>query len=53
VDRWIRDWRSGGFDALVPSPRQTSQRTPAEVLDLAVALRGPNRMIIGRVCGSR
>jgi putative transposase len=24
VDRWIRDWRSGGFDALVPSPRQTS-----------------------------
>src|SRR5262245_11627081 len=33
VDRWIRDWRTGGFDALVPSPRQSSQRTPAEVLD--------------------
>ena len=42
VDRWIRDWRSGGFDALVPSPRQTSQRTPAEVLDLAVALKREN-----------
>ena len=22
IDRWIRDWRAGGFDALVPSPRQ-------------------------------
>jgi putative transposase len=42
VDRWIRDWRTGGFDALVPSPRQTSQRTPAEVLDLAVALKKEN-----------
>jgi putative transposase len=42
IDRWIRDWRAGGFDALVPSPRQTSQRTPAEVLDLAVALRREN-----------
>lgn len=42
VDRWIRDWRAGGFDALVPSPRQASQRTPAEVLDLAVALKREN-----------
>jgi putative transposase len=42
VDRWIRDWRNGGFDALVPSPRQASQRTPAEVLDLAVALKKEN-----------
>lgn len=42
VDRWIRDWRTGGFDALVPSPRQTSQRTPAEVLDLAAALKREN-----------
>jgi putative transposase len=42
VDRWIRDWRAGGFDALVPSPRQTSQRTPAEVLDLATALKREN-----------
>jgi hypothetical protein len=42
VDRWIRDWRAGGFDALVPSPRKTGQRTPAHVLDLAVALKREN-----------
>ena len=42
VDRWIRDWRTGGFDALVPSPRQSSARTPAEVLDLATALKREN-----------
>jgi putative transposase len=39
IDRWIRDWRRGGFDALVPNPRQVSARTPADVLDLAVALK--------------
>jgi putative transposase len=39
IDRWIRDWRAGGFDALVPSPRQCTPRTPGEVLELAVALR--------------
>ncbi len=42
VDRWIREWRSGGFDALVPSPRHCSQRTPVEVLELAVGLRREN-----------
>src|ERR1700694_4279418 len=42
VDRWIRDWRAGGFDALVPNPRQCTPRTPAEVLELAVALRREN-----------
>jgi putative transposase len=42
TDRWIRDWRAGGFDALVPSPRQCTSRTPAEVLELAVALRREN-----------
>jgi putative transposase len=39
LDRWIRDWRRGGFDALVPTPRRVSPRTPAEVLDLAVAVK--------------
>jgi putative transposase len=39
IDRWIRDWRRGGFDALVPSPRRVAPRTPADVLDLAVALK--------------
>ena len=28
LDRWIADWRKGGFDALVPSPRQSAPRTP-------------------------
>jgi putative transposase len=39
IDRWIRDWRRGGFDALVPNPRRVAPRTPADVLDLAVALK--------------
>jgi putative transposase len=39
IDRWIRDWRRGGFDALVPNPRRVSPHTPADVLDLAVALK--------------
>ena|SRR5215212_3796 len=42
LDRWIRDWRAGGFDALVPNPRQVTPRTPVEVLELAVALRREN-----------
>jgi putative transposase len=42
IDRWIRDWRAGGFDALVPNPRQCTPRTPAGVLELAVALRRDN-----------
>jgi putative transposase len=39
IDRWIRDWRRGGFDALVPPPRRVSPRTSSEVLDLAAALK--------------
>lgn len=39
IDRWIRDWRRGGFDALVPNPRRVQPPTPAEVLELAVALK--------------
>ncbi len=42
LDRWIQDWRRGGFDALVPSPRQSQPRTPAEVLELAAALKKEN-----------
>jgi putative transposase len=42
IDRWIRDWRAGGFDALVPNQRQCTPRTPEEVLELAVALRREN-----------
>lgn len=39
LDRWIHAWRTGGFDALVPSVRYAEARTPAAVLDLAAALK--------------
>lgn len=42
LDRWIQDWRRGGFDALVPSPRQSQPRTPPEVFELAAALKKEN-----------
>ncbi len=42
LDRWIRAWRAGGFDALVPSPRQSAPRLPVEVIELAVALKREN-----------
>ncbi|WP_045875782.1 DDE-type integrase/transposase/recombinase [Pseudofrankia sp. DC12] len=42
LDRWIRAWRVGGFDALVPAPRRVEARTPAEVLALAAALKREN-----------
>jgi putative transposase len=38
IDRWARDWRSGGFEALVPRPARVTPRTPAEVLERATAL---------------
>ena len=42
LDRWIKDWRHGGFDALVPSPRKSQPRTPPEVMELAAALKKEN-----------
>jgi putative transposase len=42
LDRWIAEWRRGGFDALVPNPRQSQPRTPAEVLQMAAALKKEN-----------
>ncbi|MEU1394053.1 MULTISPECIES: helix-turn-helix domain-containing protein [unclassified Nonomuraea] len=39
LDRWIRDWNRGGFDALVPSPRNVTARIPEQVLELAAALK--------------
>ncbi|MGH7733287.1 MAG: DDE-type integrase/transposase/recombinase, partial [Gemmatimonadales bacterium] len=38
LDRWIRAYREGGFDALVPAPRRVANGMP-ERLELAVALR--------------
>ena len=42
LDRWIRAWRRGGFDALVPSPRQCAPRLPVETVEMAVALKREN-----------
>jgi putative transposase len=39
LDRWIRAYREGGFDGLVPAPRRVANGTPERVLELAVALR--------------
>ena len=39
LDRWIRVWRAGGFTALVPSARSAEPKTPAALLDLAVAFK--------------
>lgn len=39
IDRWTRDYRRGGFAALVPEPRKAVPRTPPKVLELAAALK--------------
>jgi putative transposase len=42
ISRWKRAYLGGGFEALVPAPRQASPRTPGEVLELAAALKREN-----------
>jgi len=42
VDRWIRLWREGGFEALIPDERHIDPRTPQHLLDLAFALKKEN-----------
>jgi putative transposase len=39
LGRWIRAYRHGGFEALVPRPRVTPLRTPAGMLELAFRLK--------------
>ncbi len=39
LDGWIRAWRAGGFEALVPKPRRSDPRTDAAVLALAERLK--------------
>jgi putative transposase len=39
LDRWVRWYREGGFDALVPAPRRQPKATPERLLELAIALR--------------
>ena len=42
IDRWVVLCRQGGFEALVPSPRQSTPRTEADVVELAVGLKMEN-----------
>lgn len=39
LDRWIRAWRAGGFDALLPVARTGKPRTGRRVLEMGVALK--------------
>jgi putative transposase len=39
IDRWIRAYRRGGFEALHPVPAARMPSTPVELLELAVALK--------------
>ena len=39
VDRWVRAYRQGGFEALVPRPRRMPTKTPERLMELACALR--------------
>lgn len=42
LNRWCRWWRTGGFEALVPTPARVEARTPAEVLAMAAAVKREN-----------
>jgi putative transposase len=42
IDRWVVARRAGGFDALVPAPRQCAPRTDADVVELAAGLKMEN-----------
>ena len=39
LDDWIRAYRAGGYEALVPKPRKVMPRTPARIVELAIALK--------------
>lgn len=39
LDEWIRAYRKGGFDVLIPAPGSRQPRTAAELLALAVSLK--------------
>jgi putative transposase len=42
LDRWIRAWRAGGFEALLPAARRPEARSDPAALALAVALKKEN-----------
>ena len=37
--RWLRAWRKGGYESLVPSVRRQPNKIPAELLEAAVTLK--------------
>ncbi|HEX5265472.1 MAG TPA: DDE-type integrase/transposase/recombinase [Acidimicrobiales bacterium] len=39
LDEWIRAWRAGGFEALVPQPRKVAPKIDSELFAAAVALK--------------
>ncbi len=39
LDDWTRAYRAGGYEALVPKPKRVLPRTPARILELAIALK--------------
>ncbi len=39
IDRWIRDYRNGGFEALAPDPRKGQPVTEQRLLDLSESLK--------------
>jgi putative transposase len=39
LDRWVRGWRVGGFEALLPDPRVGRPRVDLDMLELAVTLK--------------
>jgi len=42
IDRWIRAWHKGGFEALLPSDRKCEPVTADSVLAMAAALKREN-----------
>jgi len=42
LDRWIRAYRAGGFEGLLPAARHVQPRTEPSVLELASALKKEN-----------
>jgi putative transposase len=39
LDDWVRAYRAGGYEALVPRPKRVTPRTPARILELAIAVK--------------
>jgi len=39
LDQWIRIYRRGGYEALIPRARKVAPRTPARIIELAIALK--------------